>query len=494
VFPFVGLVSGSRASARPLPTCSVWLLVMSAAAGCGGAAAEFGPCPSGPVKSTAECAVTNLPVRADRPNGATLPILVRRYPAAGPSRGQLWILPGGPGGSGSGYDFVPPLLAQLGLSFDLYVPDHRGTGKSSFLGCWANPDQLACVQHLQQQLGDDLAGFNTTEAARDLAAMITRWRKPGEPVFIIGTSYGSYWAHRYLQLFPDQPTGVVFDGVCVSSECKLSSYDRGFDEVARNVFEACRVDPFCGSKLGADPYGRAVALLDKLDKGSCKQLKLTRSQIQGALGYVAQISASSLPAWIYRLDRCGPSDVTALQHFIDALDALPPFEGFSVILQDHIALSEMWADPPPTVADLNAAAAMAPVTEMYSSRVAALYDQWPRYAHDSYVDGWATSSVPMLFLDGSFDFQTPLSIAMGAAAHFSGPSQSFVTVPYAGHVTSLRQNKPYSNCVGGILARFLDNPTAPVDASCTSSLVEPGFEGQPASNSSWFGVADAFDG
>ena len=69
----------------------------------------------------------------------TIDIWVSLRPAQGVSKGQLWLLDGGPGGDSAGLS-----QAVDGRSFgsfndyDLYVLQHRGTGDSTWMSC---PDQ-----------------------------------------------------------------------------------------------------------------------------------------------------------------------------------------------------------------------------------------------------------------------------------------------------------------------------------------------------------------
>ncbi|MCC7542830.1 MAG: hypothetical protein IT379_41830 [Deltaproteobacteria bacterium] len=50
--------------------------------------------------------------------------------------------------------------------------------------------------------GPELRATTPTGAARDLGALIDATRGAADRVFVHGGSYGTYWAQRYLQLFP----------------------------------------------------------------------------------------------------------------------------------------------------------------------------------------------------------------------------------------------------------------------------------------------------
>ncbi|MBU1069229.1 lysophospholipase [Myxococcota bacterium] len=113
--------------------------------------------------------------------------------------------------------------------------------------------------------------FNTTQAARDLAAVIDRTRENGVPVIVYGVSYGTYWALRYLRLYPTHSDGVILDSICAPGHCTLDEYDRNFDENGMMVMDACLSDATCGAKLStidADPWTAVGNVFAKMDAGT----------------------------------------------------------------------------------------------------------------------------------------------------------------------------------------------------------------------------------
>ena len=112
----------------------------------------------------------------------TIGLFVKRFrgaPSSGP-RKQLWLLQGGPGFSGADFEpFVRAFTSEV-TNLDVYLPDHRGTGRSSRLGCPqedpSSPGGFsitpaewpACLASVKAQWGPRLNGFTTTDAARDL--------------------------------------------------------------------------------------------------------------------------------------------------------------------------------------------------------------------------------------------------------------------------------------------------------------------------------------
>ena len=96
------------------------------------------PCPlhSEGTGTTVECATIKAPLDAAAPNGPTIDVFVKRYrPAGGKSLRALWMLQGGPGGSGYPFEGISESIATKFPDVDFYIPDHRGTGRSTRLGC-----------------------------------------------------------------------------------------------------------------------------------------------------------------------------------------------------------------------------------------------------------------------------------------------------------------------------------------------------------------------
>ena len=228
----------------------------------------WAPCPAksdATDDSSARCARAVVPLRHGDPSGRTLTLFVKWIPAKTPSHRALWLVPGGPGSSGVVIERLATRLHDADPGLDVYLPDHRGTGRSMRLGCSTEESNAspggaeitmeewpACFGSLKATWGDGLAAFNTTEAANDLCSLIDRTRAPNASVFVFGVSYGTYLVQRYLQLNPTQPTGVVLDSIA-PPVAAFSQFDRWSNDGARKLLEACDQDAFCAQKL-ADLY------------------------------------------------------------------------------------------------------------------------------------------------------------------------------------------------------------------------------------------------
>ncbi|XXX73353.1 alpha/beta fold hydrolase [Sorangium sp. So ce134] len=464
----------------------------------------------------AECAEIPVPLHWDQPEGKTITFFVKRkLAAAQPSRGQLWLLNGGPGYSGADFEPLVQFLAGVDPTLDLYMPDHRGTGRSSRLGCadgetpeseagsyLTDAEMAACLPSIKAALGDDIQGFTVSNAARDVGEIIARTRAPGGEVIVFGGSYGSIWGHRYLQLYPDQPTAVSLTALAVNSH--LSDLEIWLNDLGQRYMALCGADAFCSDKLGADPWATMTETLDAFDEGACPEVAALGYdrplfQVLFAQFFYQWAARPLIPALIYRLDRCAPADVAAFTHLAELLlaplpEPLPPTQRFySPVLRNNITLSELWADPPPSLAEVNAFLAEANVALGLMDDAAAIRESWPLYTPDAYAGQWAATSVPLLLLQGELDF-IPSAIPEAVESHFTGPNQTFVMLPRAPHTLESPTGSTGGSCDLEILLQFLADPEAPLDTSCTEEILPLEFSVVPALSAAYLGTEDAWEG
>ena len=461
----------------------------------------WSPCPlrsDGANSTLAECTTLRVPLRATEPSGPTLEYFIKRYrPPNGRALRALWMLQGGPGASGQIFDGIAELFATRFPDVEFYIPDHRGTGRSSRLSCpeqesrasaqglYITADEWpACLAAVQAEVGPALAAYSMTNAAHDVGFAIDATRKEGQPVFVYGVSYGSSLAHRYLQLFPNQADGVVLDSIAPPG-MSLYRQDEDSHEAARSYFEACAADTVCGAKLGPDVWAKAESLFARLKTGHCAAIArpeipthVLLRRVFGSLlmnpefrGYVAPV--------VYRADRCDARDVTALRQFLAQVSGEPasvPLEHqlWGWVLSNNVLHSEFGETPRPTPMELAAirerCVASRDITEALEATL-----NWPVYALDAYAGQYAQTSTPMLMLSGGLDPATILRKARALRPHFTGPNQTWVELPTATHTTLF--SSPYVNAIGerrscgtAMLMGFIENPRSPVDTSCVARV------------------------
>ncbi|MBX3188558.1 MAG: alpha/beta fold hydrolase [Labilithrix sp.] len=441
-----------------------------------------------------ECAKIPVPLDAKAPQGKTIDFFVKRYrPAGGKSLRALWMLQGGPGASAYVFENIAEAMATRFPDVDYYLPDHRGTGKSARLGCPAQEasdseaglaiteaEWAACLPALKASHADDLHLYDTTRAANDLGIAIARTKTEGQPTFVLGVSYGTYWAHRYLQLFPTQASGVILDSI-VPPGSSLARQDADSDEAARDFMEACKADAFCSGKLGPDPWAKAQALFAKLKEGHCAAIAhpdfpthvLFRRAFSAFL--MDPNLRTYIPAVVHRADRCEARDVSALKRLVLVLTQDAPesemMKQWGWGLTYNIIFSELWEDPAPTVEELAAIRDGAVASRDITEQMGALYHQWPRYTPDASTKTYASTDTPMLFLQGGLDPATLLRKARPMREHFTKPHQTWVEVPTAGHtVFASSTTREGRSCGTRMIMAFLESPTAPIDTSCIADI------------------------
>ncbi|MEJ7730749.1 MAG: alpha/beta fold hydrolase [Polyangiaceae bacterium] len=469
----------------------------------------------------AECAVLDVPLRWSEPDGETIGIFVQRLRGTADTiRGQVWLLEGGPGGSGADWDSFMETLRGLDPTLDYYTVDHRGVGRSARLGCPQEGENTAggtaitaaetegCRDALVRQWGDGLAEFSTTAAARDLGALIDAGAQPGQAAFVIGVSYGTYWAHRYLQLFPEQSQGVVLDSIAPPGE-SFVHYDTDFNAVGQDFLELCGADALCSSKLGADPWAALVDLSAALEGGHCPQLTATWGLDAETLPLVlAQLLLSPetrtyIPALVHRYARCEAWDVDAIDQLLGVLFGGPATESYydqlySTALFYNVSFGELWPDPGmhPTAAEIEAADATVYIGGGLAPSLYAQQQVWPAYADDEWVDAWAEPVNPLLMLNGDLDPQTPIWLGELAAEHLSGATAWFVRVPRSAHAVIGQTPVPEGQTVGcglEMVLAFLEEPSHEPSTDCLAQIPEESFTGDPELNAYLLGTTDLWE-
>jgi len=450
------------------------------------------------------CGSVQLPLDWNNKEGQKIDYFVRQLPARETTRAQIWILPGGPGIAGDDYETALALAEAL-PDTEIYMPDHRGTGRSDFLAC--NPEQSQqnfsgdepsgedCLTYLlENRETDELAHFNVTQAAEDIGQLITHFNPEGNEVYVYGSSYGTYWAQRYLHLYPDQASGVFLDAVCSLTSCyQQNGYFTTADIAGNELLKLCDNDAFCSNKLGGDAKGYLQNLYTLLENGHCPALDLSREDLQFYTGEAVSEKPlqALLPALLYRLTRCNEKDVEAILHLVDyaenggdegaesmgdepQFDSLPESLGLTL----NIINSEFW-DNGLTPADIEAQAQRALFAlDGFGEEEQAAYDlqaQWPIYALDS--------------------FAITVNSAAELASQYVQPNQQTILIPYAGHETLGASPIADSDedCAATLAIQFFQNPQQELDRSCLDNLQALDFEGDPQSAVTAFNTLDYWE-
>lgn len=468
------------------------------------ATVDWQPCALDPDDTVmrAECATVQMPLSHDAPDERTTPVRVMRLLSEQTgARRQLWFLDGGPGDSGlASLTRVVALLEDSGVDF--YTLDHRGVGNSALLEC---PDEQAadsaegreitalewpaCIAYLRTRR-TDLDWLTTTESAHDLGALIDATSEPHDQVILFGASYGTYWANTYLRSHREQVDGVILDGV-VPADWTFAEFDADLLLTAERLMARCAEFDACAAHLGPDPVATARTLPQKFDEGHCADLGIDSSTVRLLLGNMLMGGEEIwpyIPPMIHRLDQCRLRDMIAIGTLFERLfesgAAGQEPESHSPVLQRHVALSEMWPDPPPSAEQLEAAAA-GPMTTAVSIHFAATYEAWPRYPRSAGHGQTADYDGPMLMLHGELDPTLPPERLGPLRARFSADNQTFALIPDAGHVVISD-----SLCAQSLYTAFLADPTRDLDLSCIGTDPRLDLDELPETTESLFGTND----
>ena len=482
--PWVGCTISDEASydgVAPAPT---------ATAADPGPDAPWYPCPSRP-GIFAECVKLNVPLDWDDPTGPAINYFIKRSLAkTQPARGQVWILQGGPGGSGGSIEHLAPLFREMAEDLDIYIPDHRGTGYSEYLDCPSFNDirghadtQLpaieaaakSCVASLKATYGEGLAHFTAADAARDLGELAARVRGPDQQLYIYGVSYGTRWLHRYLQQFPDQATGVIFDSSEDENETSWWTYNDNVNAGAKRIFDDCSADTFCQSKMGPDAWAMAQQTMARLDteEGCPTEAGWTKLDYLALLSTIVRMSytarAEVVPL-MYRLNRCDSTDQEVLTSVFDAVFWSSPWSYHARGLYYNVAASELLPTPAPTDADILAGDEALTILGQSVRVLRVIQGVWPLYDPSPWLGAYASTSTPVLILQGTYDIQTPLGPAEAFASHFQGANQTFVPIDRGSH--GVIHNSPVigtdTDCGTIVAQQFLADPTSELTTSCAT--------------------------
>jgi pimeloyl-ACP methyl ester carboxylesterase len=485
--------------------------------------ASWQPCSlvEGEDDGLAECSATTMPLFWEEPDDDRgIEVWAKRLPAAQPPADRhIWLLDGGPGASGL-HDFPARMttIQQRYPSAAIYTLDHRGTGYTERLGCDAegtltpsgesisSTEYPGCIAQIQEELGDRLAAYTTTQSAYDLAAYIEATSAEGVLSFAWGGSYGSYWAQRYLAVAPDQADGVIIEGIAPIDTSLILS-ELYTDLAAQELFARCGQDELCSGYLGDDPWAFLGAALERMERdGHCTSSGLSASLVGAIFAYLmySRSGMAVIPAATYRLDRCGEADEDALVHLYYALfgdGGSWDIDSYSILLQHHVMFSEMWDHPDFEGVDLvdwyDELYEEALVVKGYGYSKLEIFEQWPTYSDPTWDDRWPDTRTPMLMLQGELDPVTPHALALDVTQHYDGTHQHWVGFPHSAHSTSFDtpvvDDGSEDPCGFQLILDFVADPLAAPDIGCVDATLPLSFDPGEAYAEHFFGTQTLWD-
>lgn len=372
------------------------------------------------------CAHFTAPLDRGQPGGDKIDLFVRKFPARGRSRGQVWLVAGGPGESGASFY---PLLATLRDSFadlDLLIPDHRGTGFSDRLcpteeaasspgGAALDGGEWGSCFGALNAAPQRARAFSISNAANDLRLMIERYRS-ASPTWVYGVSYGTQLVLRMLQTPPMTPIrGVILDSLVPPEDTdKWDLSHRSFivDAVGRRALLACGRVRRCNAKF-AEPIETVLRRLVD-DPATATLVGGDPKQFFGSLLDIPDLRRRipDIVDGLVREDNTALTQVKEQQSALGALFNRYPQSAISVPLVAIISGSENNARPGLTRKQV----ATESQSLLFTSNLPALLVDpgLPTYTHDAAFGRLPVSLPPTLVLQGDMDPKTPFE---GALAH-----------------------------------------------------------------------------
>lgn len=238
---------------------------------------DFTPCRDAAVGEALEgslCATMQAPLDPALPDAGQVDLFVRKFPALGVSKGDVWLIAGGPGEAGvSFYPLIDRLRTAI-PGYDLIIPDHRGTGLSSRL-CVEEEAETSpggyqlegaewktCFDLLNSRSARTQA-FTITNAAHDLNGLIGQV-SAGRKTVLYGVSYGTQLVLRSRVLADAAPVDNIILDSLIPPEADevwdLSRRSQVVDEVGRQVLAECDRDSDCRQRIGGSALDALKAL------------------------------------------------------------------------------------------------------------------------------------------------------------------------------------------------------------------------------------------
>eukprot|EP01084_Bolivina_argentea_P087764 158513_1 len=354
--------------------------------------------------------------------------------------GAFWMLNGGPGGDGQSlYPTSIPWLTYMEAQYDMYIPDHRGTGLSHPIQCPSNlllaNDLQGCINFMNNTYGNDIYHFSTYAASMDLGYTIDLFIDSltlyiPDDTIIYGISYGTYYLNTYLNIFDNQATAVILDGICPPDLCRIIDYDNNANNVGINFVNKCGDDEFCRKQFdNNNPYESMQLLFNVLTTDqSCVTIELPITPVLKQVFFTLLTNFYNrilIPAVVYRMNRCNDNDKNALNYFFNIMLTTNVTTNMTITLGANILLSEMWNgldsdDPGKDLSELLDEENGYYISSGISVNYRLWWDIWNRYPPNEQVYGqYANPSIPMLLLNGNLDPQTPDTWAIHSAEQYN---------------------------------------------------------------------------
>ncbi len=467
-----------------------WLALIAAsllilAAGPGRAQSNGEACFLEGLREAVRCHEITVPLDHDAPDGETITLFAAVLSAreAGGPPDPLFLLAGGPGQAASTFGaLVNQSFDRVRRRRDIVLLDQRGTGRSNRLPCDMGDNVFQAfdaaliedtLRTCADEAGLDVRYFQTEDAARDLDRV--RSVLGYDQINLWGASYGTRMALHYMKRFPDQVRTAVLDGITSPTQPLFTAASGYAQDALDSLLTDCAADPACGEafpSLDEDVTALLGSFADEARPieivgvdGVTRQTvflsgDILAEAIRGAL-YTPQ-RAALLPYALTRAaryDDFAPLGAMLYDSLAFSLETMATGLTYAVLCTEDIAATSL--------AEAQEAGADSFHGDLYYRIFSAGCGGWPsRPAPADYAKP-VRADMPVLALSGALDPITPPKSAEEALQYL--PNATHLIAPGAGH------NVTPVACTSKLIARFVDDPSAELDASCLDETRRPPF-------------------
>lgn len=285
-------------------------------------AADFQPCADAATDAALRgslCAIERVPADPSGApgSGGEIDLFVRKFPAAGTSLGNVWLIAGGPGESGASFYGLLDAFRATFPGFDLVIPDHRGTGFSTRMcpqeeapgsaggTALANEEWGSCFARLNAAPAQ-ARQFSQTNAAHDLKRLLDRTPRHGK-TYVYGVSYGTQLVLRTVALGATGIDGLVLDSLVPRQDddkADLSRRSLVVDAVGRQILAHCNTSPNCRRTVGEPAETLYRRVLDRAAKDPQLLAAIPGKNLKRFLGSLLDVPgvAWQIPYLVKELD------------------------------------------------------------------------------------------------------------------------------------------------------------------------------------------------
>lgn len=426
------------------------------------------------------CGLYQVPLDWTSTEAQTIDVFLRSFPRNTASRGQLWVIDGGPGASGATFSdpgFVA-LIHQMG--WDLYLPMHRGIGFSSYLDCGINQWPLdedyvsICSDVLRKKYADKINWFSAVGAAHDLNYLIQHNNPGNLPVVMMGTSYGTYLTQRFLQLFDSNiDAAILLSGTNLAPRFEFVSHQE--EQTFRRLLTLCSDQSDCAAMFEYTAYEAAQALI--LDDGwqSCSQIVSNQQEVSiWFRNLAASQLREKLPLTIKKLTRCNRQDAEWLAAQLLELNELESRKRqqlfqFNPLMNHHQIFTELLSPEQeiPTPFDFPENALLGKPASTYVS----LRKDWLSRTPPLELPNQLSTEIPILALHGGLDIQASVEWFDDLTSQLTSSTQHAILFPTAGHGTpSYTALNRGENCSWLLVEEFLNGSKHQLNTQCVKEV------------------------